>query len=112
MSITVTESLVFKFCTTDGSIVRVMQKRGSGIESFSAGQETINRFGIGLETWGDNNDRGDNKVDNNVWDDTVNRSRIGMGTRAEMSVINSTEFGGIMAEAGGSVLGLVGNGQP
>ena len=31
MSIAMTESLVFKFCTTDGGIIRVMQKRGSGI---------------------------------------------------------------------------------
>ena len=30
----------------------------------------------------------------------------------KMSVINSTEFRGIMAEADGSVLGLLGNGQP
>ena len=71
MSIAVTESLMFKFCTTDGGIVRVMQKRGSGIEIFSAGQEPINRFGTGLETWGDNNARGDNKVGDNVWTDSL-----------------------------------------
>ena len=44
---------------------------------------------LGLETWGDNkvdnNARGDikkvdNRVDNNVWDDTVNRSRIDQET--------------------------------
>ena len=71
MSIAVTESLMFEFCTTDGGIVSVMQKHGSGIEIFSTGLETINRFGIGLKTLGDNNDRGDNKIGNNVWADTL-----------------------------------------
>lgn len=61
-----------------------VRKRGSVSERFSHGLENEYRSQIGLETWGDNNDRGDIKVDNkvdiNVWDDTVNRSRINIET--------------------------------
>ena len=89
MSVDMTRSLAFTFCTTDGGNAIAVQKCGSGSESFSDELETVYRFQIGLETWGDNNAKGDNKVDNkvdnnaggnikvdnkvdnNVWDDTV-----------------------------------------
>ena len=96
MSVDMTRSFAFTFCTTGGGTAIAVQKRGSGVkngtESFSAGPETEYRFQTGLETWGDNNIGGDikvdnkvdnnaggdnkvdNKVDNNVWDDTVNET--------------------------------------
>ena len=88
MSVDTTKNLTYAFCTIDGGSAIAVQKRGSGVknrtESFSAGPETEYRVQIGLETWSDNNARGDikvdNKVDNNVWDDTVNRSRIDQET--------------------------------
>jgi len=90
MNVDMTKNLGYAFCNSDGGPAIVVQKRGSGAESFSGGLETEYRLRIGRETWGDNNTRGDNKVDikvdnkvdnnargdnkvdNNVGDDTVN----------------------------------------
>ena len=59
MSVDMTRSFAFIFCTTDDVTSIVVQKSRCGAESFSAGLETEYRFQIGLESWGDN------KVDNN-----------------------------------------------
>jgi hypothetical protein len=89
MSVDMTKNLIYAFCTIDGGPAIVVQKRGSGVKRFGVGLETEYRFQIGPETWGDNNTRGDikvdnnargdikvdNKVDNKIWDDTVNRFR-------------------------------------
>ena len=94
MNVDMTKNLTYASCTTNGGPAIVVQKRGSGAESFSGGLETEYRSRIDREAWGDNNTRGDNKVDikvdnnasgdnkvdikvdnkvdNNVWDDTVN----------------------------------------
>ena len=74
MSVDMTRSFAFTFCTTCGGTAIAVQKRGSGVkngtESFSAGPETECRHGIGIESWGDNkvdnNPEGDIKVDNKV----------------------------------------------
>ena len=89
MSVDTTKNLTYAFCTIDGGSAIAVQKRGSGAESFSGGLDHEYRVQIGLETWGDNNARGDIKVDikvdnnargdikvdikvdNNVGDDTV-----------------------------------------
>ena len=75
MSVDMSKNLTYVFCTIDGGPAIAVQKRGSGAESFSGGLDHEYRVQIGLETWGDNNARGDikvdNKVDNNVWNDTV-----------------------------------------
>ena len=106
MNVDMTKNLTYASCTTNGGTAIAVKKRGSGAESFSGGLDHEYRVQIGLETWGDNNARGDNevdikvdnkvdnnargdikvdikvdnKVDNNVWDDTVNRSRIDQET--------------------------------
>ena len=88
MNVDMTKNLTYAFCNSYGGPAIAVQKRGSGAESFSGGLDHEYRVQIGLETWGDNNARGDikvdikvdNKVDNNVWDDTVNRSRIDQET--------------------------------
>jgi hypothetical protein len=76
MSVDMTKSFAFTVCTTDGGTAIAVQKRGSVSERFSGGLDHEYRVQIGLETWGDNNARGDikvnNKVDNKVWGDTVN----------------------------------------
>ena len=92
MNIDVMKSLAFTFCTTDSWTATAVQKRGSVSKCFSHGLENEYRSQTGLETLGDNNDRGDikvdnkvdikvdnkvdikidNKVDNKVWGDTVN----------------------------------------
>ena len=54
------------FCNTDGGTAIAVQKRGSVSERFSGGLDHEYRVQIGLETWGDNNARGDIKVDNKV----------------------------------------------
>ena len=103
MSVDMTKNLIYALCTIDGGPAIVVQKRGSVSERFSHGLENEYRSQIDLETWGDNNVRGDikvdnkvdinprgdnkvdikvdNKLDNNVWDDTVNRSRTDIETR-------------------------------
>ena len=106
MNVDMTKNLTYASCTTNGGTAIAVKKRGSGAKSLGAGLETEYRVQIDLETWGDNNARGDNevdikvdnkvdnnargdikvdikvdnKVDNNVWDDTVNRSRIDQET--------------------------------
>ena len=76
MNVDMTKNLTYAFCNSDGGPAIAVQKRGSGAESFSGGLDHEYRVQIGLETWGDNNARGDikvnNKVDNKVWGDTVN----------------------------------------
>jgi hypothetical protein len=76
MNVDMTKNLTYAFCNSDGGPGIAVQKRGSGAESFSGGLDHEYRVQIGLETWGDNNARGDikvnNKVDNKVWGDTVN----------------------------------------
>ena len=80
MNVDMTKNLTYAFCTIDGGTAIAVQKRGSVSERFSHGLENEYRSQISLETWGDNNARGDNKVDikvdnkvdNNVWNDTVN----------------------------------------
>ena len=72
MSVDMTKSFAFTVCTTDGGTAIAVQKRGSVSERFSGGLDHEYRVQIGLETWGDNNARGDIKVDNKVWGDTVN----------------------------------------
>ena len=102
MSADMTRNLAFTVCTTGGCTATVVQKRGSVSERFNHGLENEYQSQIDSETWGDNNARGDNKVDNkvdnnargdikvdnkvdikidnNVWDDTVNRYRIDIET--------------------------------
>ena len=70
MSVAILKSLAFTFCTPDGESGIAVQKCGGGVKSFSIGLETDNRSRIGLETWGDNNARVDNKVDNKVYNNT------------------------------------------
>ena len=72
MSADMTRNQVFTVCTTGGWTATAVQKRGSVSERFSYGLENEYRSQTGLETLGDNNDRGDIKVDNKVWGDTVN----------------------------------------
>ena len=75
MNVDMPKNLTYAFCTTDGGTALVVEKSRYAAESFNAELETDNRSRIGLETWGDNNAKGDikvdNKVDNNVGDDTV-----------------------------------------
>ena len=66
MNIDKTKNLTYAFCTIDGRTAVAVKKRGSVSERFSHGLENEYRSQIGLETWGDNNARGDNKVDNKV----------------------------------------------
>ena len=79
MNVDMTKSYAFTFCGTDGGITIAVEKSQYAAECFSTKLETEYRSRIGFETWGDNNARGDNKVDikvdnkvdNNVGDDTV-----------------------------------------
>ena len=64
MSADMTRNQVFTVCTTGGWTATAVQKRGSVSERFSYGLENEYRSQTGLETLGDNNDRGDIKVDN------------------------------------------------
>ena len=94
MSVDMTKNLTYAFCTSDGGSAIAVQKRERSAESFNDGLEAEYRSRIDREAWGDNNTRGDNKVDikvdnnargdnkvdikvdnkvdNNVWNDTVN----------------------------------------
>ena len=66
MSADMTRNLAFTVCTTGGCTATVVQKRGSVSERFNHGLENEYQSQIDSETWGDNNARGDNKVDNKV----------------------------------------------
>jgi len=66
MNVDMTRNLAFTVRTTCGWTATVVQKRGSVSEHFSHGLENEFRSQIDSETWGDNNARGDNKVDNKV----------------------------------------------
>lgn len=66
MNVDTTKNLTCAFCTTDGGTTIAVENSRYDAESFNAELETEYRSRIGLETWGDN------KVDNNVGDDTVN----------------------------------------
>ena len=66
MSVAMLKSLAFTFCTPDGESGIAVQKPSGGVKSLGIGLETDSRPRIGLETWGDNNARGDIKVDNKV----------------------------------------------
>ena len=66
MSVAMLKSLAFTFCTPDGESGIAVQKPSGGVKSLGIGLETDNRSIIGLETWGDNNARGDIKVDNKM----------------------------------------------
>ena len=112
MSVDTTRSFAFTFCTTDSGNTIMVKKRGSGAKSFGAGLETEYRFQIGHATCGDNkvdnNARGDNKVDNkkvdnNVWDDTVNDTvkQPQIRTRTTTPYNTRTRSGGGGPDTGG-----------
>ena len=70
MNVGMTRSYAFTLCNTDGGTTIAVGKSRYAAESFSAELETEYRSRIGLEAWGDNNARGDNKVDNKVYNNT------------------------------------------
>ena len=94
MNVDMTSRYAITFCHTDGGTTIAVEKRERSAESFNDGLEAEYRARIDREAWGDNNTRGDNKVDikvdnnargdnkvdikvdnkvdNNVWNDTVN----------------------------------------
>ena len=71
MNVDMPKNLTYAFCTTDGGTTIAVEKSRYAAESFNAELETGYRSRIGLEAWGDN------KVDNNVGDDTVTRPENG-----------------------------------
>ena len=110
MNVDMPKNLTYAFCTTDGGTALVVEKSRYAAESFNAELETDNRSRIGLETWGDNNAKGDIKVDNkvdnnarcdinvdnNVGDDTVNDTvkhpQIRTRTTPVQHPYNETQF--------------------
>ena len=100
MNVDMTKNLTYAFCNSYGGPAIAVQKRGSGAESFSGGLDHEYRVQIGLETWGDNNARGDNKVDikvdnkvdNNVGDDTVKHPQPRTRTTPGQHLYNEPQF--------------------
>lgn len=70
MNVDMTRRYAITFCHTDGGTTIAVEKSRYAAESFNAELETGYRSRIGLEAWGDNNARGDNKVDNKVYNNT------------------------------------------
>ncbi|MBQ6140157.1 MAG: hypothetical protein IJI54_02640 [Kiritimatiellae bacterium] len=73
MNVDMTKSYAFTLCNTDGGTTITVEKSRYDAESFNAELETEYRSRIGFEKWGDI--KVDNKVDYNIWDDTVNHSQ-------------------------------------
>ncbi len=95
MSADMTRNLAFTVCTTGGCTATVVQKRGSVSERFNHGLENEYQSQIDSETWGDNNARGDNKVDNkvdkNARGDNKVDNKVDNNTRGDIKVDNKVD---------------------